>query len=181
MIVLASASPRRAELMSLITDKFIVVPADVDEVTHSTHPADIVMDIAALKAQSVARSHPNDTVIGADTVVYHNSRVLGKPKSEQEAISFLTQLRGNTHCVYTGVCVIKGGRQYLSYDRSEVIIRGLSDSEIAAYVKGGSPMDKAGAYGIQDGVVRSYLGSYDNIVGLPTSLISGLPVIAEEI
>ncbi|MDE5618304.1 MAG: Maf family protein [Clostridia bacterium] len=181
MIVLASASPRRAELMSLLTDKFIIVPADVDEATSSSHPADIVMDIAILKAKSVARSYPCDTVIGADTIVYYNARALGKPKSEQEAIAYLTELRGKVHCVYTGVCVIKGGRQYCCYERSEVVIRELSDSEILSYVKGGSPMDKAGAYGIQDGVVQSYKGSYENIVGLPTFLISGVPAIAEEI
>ena len=181
MIVLASASPRRTELLSSLTSNFIAEAADVEEVTCSEHPADIVMDLAALKAAAVAANHVGDTVIGADTLVLHGGRALGKPKDRQDAIDTLKALRGRVHSVFTGVCVIKGGRQYRMYDVSHVAIRDMSDSEIEAYVDGGSPMDKAGAYGIQDGVASSFTGSYDNIVGFPTELVSGLPALAEDL
>ncbi|MDE6551040.1 MAG: Maf family protein [Clostridia bacterium] len=181
MIVLASASPRRIELLSKLTARYIVEAAHVEEVTDSLHPADIVMDLATLKAAAVAINHPCDTVIGADTLVWYDGEALGKPSSKAEAFECLKKLSGNVHSVYTGVCVIKGGRQYRTFDLSRVRIRDMSDDEIVRYVEGGSPMDKAGAYGIQDGVACSFSGSYDNIVGFPTELIAGLPVLAEDL
>lgn len=170
MIILASASPRRRELLSRITDKFTVIPSKDGEETGYMRPHLYVKDLAEKKAESVAKeAREGDVIVAADTIVYYKGRILNKPRDAEEAKAFLTMLSGKKHSVYTGVCVIKKGVSEQSYYcRSEVEFNALSEEFVDAYVKSGSPLDKAGAYGIQDkGVVRRVHGDYDNVVGLP--------------
>lgn len=174
MIILASASPRRRELLSRIARDFEVRASGADEKTPYKRPHLYVVDLAERKAASVAEgAKAGDTVVAADTIVYFRGRVLNKPRDEKEAAEFLRMLSGKKHGVYTGVCVIKKGadgqcRQESYYCRSEVEFNALGEDFIEAYVKSGSPLDKAGAYGIQDeGVVKRVIGDRDNVVGLP--------------
>lgn len=170
MIILASASPRRRELLSRITKDFKVVVVKDEEKTDYKRPHLYVQALAKHKAEHAAESAENgDLIIAADTTVYFKGKIFNKPKDAEEAKRFLKTLSGNRHGVYTGVCVIKKGqRSQTYYCRSVVEFNDLSDEFIDAYVAGGSPLDKAGAYGIQDkGVVKRIVGDYDNVVGLP--------------
>lgn len=170
MIILASASPRRRELLSRITTDFTVVTVKDEEKTDYKRPHLYVQALATHKAERAAENaETGDVIIAADTTVYYKGRVFNKPKDAEEAKRFLKTLSGKKHCVYTGVCVIKKGvGKETYYCRSVVVFNELSDEFIDAYVAGGSPLDKAGAYGIQDaGVVRRVTGDYDNVVGLP--------------
>ncbi len=134
-------------------------------------PDGLVQALAAHKAREVeARSGPGDVIIAADTVVWHGGRVYGKPKDEAEAAEMLRALSGDTHEVFTGVCVIRDGKALSRAVRSVVRFRPLSDSEIAAYIATGEPMDKAGAYGAQGKAalfVESITGDFFNVMGLP--------------
>lgn len=179
MIILASRSPRRRELLSKVTCLFKVVASDAEEITDKIRPSAMVRQLASLKARAVAALYPEDTVIGADTVVYYGKRVYGKPRDKKEAEEFLRTLCGREHRVYTGVCVMRGGRVETVCEVSYVTLRKMSDEEIRSYVEGGSPMDKAGAYGIQDGIVEKYRGDYDNIVGLPVSRLRIIGLFTE--
>lgn len=174
MIILASASPRRRELLSRITGDFEVRPSGANESTSYRRPHLYVRDLAERKAESVAKTaEAGDLIVAADTIVYFRGRVLNKPRDAKEAADFLAMLSGKKHSVYTGVCVIKKGdagkdfRQSY-YCRSVVEFNVLDEEFIAEYVRSGSPLDKAGAYGVQDkGVVRRVTGDRDNVVGLP--------------
>ena len=196
-IILASASPRRKEILSSMGLEFEVIPTDADESTVSAkRPARLVKKLSALKANaltadmigangldgdgcigadnSAGATEPNKdglqspTVIGADTVVVFRGEVLGKPHSEENAVNMLKRMQGKWHSVYTGVTVKCADQSVCFSVRSRVKMRALSDEEILNYVKDAKPLDKAGAYGIQDGrVVQKYRGSYTNIVGLP--------------
>ncbi len=170
-IILASASPRRQELLKLITDEFEVITADVDESFDSSKaPEQIVMLLSEKKASAVAENYPDCTVIGADTVVVSEGKILGKPKSEEDSFSMLSSLSGKTHQVLTGVTVIKNGEKDIFYVSSDVKFFDLTDEEILAYIKTGEPADKAGSYGIQGKgsfLVEKINGDYFNIVGLP--------------
>ena len=180
MFILASASPRRKELLGEIVSEFTVLPSGEEERAEGATPSDVVLSLARQKAESVARAHPEATVLGADTVVVKDGKILGKPKSEEEAFSMLSSLAGKVHSVFTGVCLIAGGKRFASFAETKVILAPLSEREIRAYVATGSPMDKAGAYGIQDeGIVSSYQGSYTNVVGLPIELVKDLLKQAE--
>ena len=134
-------------------------------------PAELVQALAAQKAREVeARSDPGDVIVAADTIVWHGGRVYGKPHDASEAAEMLRALSGDTHEVYTGVCVIRGGRALSRAVKSEVRFRPLSESEIAAYIKTGEPMDKAGAYGAQGKAalfVEGITGDFFNVMGLP--------------
>ena len=132
------------------------------------------MDLARQKAEDVAAGFPHDLVLGCDTIVFCNGKILGKPGDAAMAREYLHMLCGNFHTVYSGVCLIKDGRKELGYALSRVKLRNMGDEEIEEYVRGGSPMDKAGAYGVQDGVVEKFTGEYENIMGLPLELISGM-------
>jgi septum formation protein len=175
-LVLASASPRRRELLSKIMAEFDVCSADADErLPAGVSPCDGVKLLAQRKANAVfcryALYAEDVAVLGADTVVAYDGKILGKPKDEQAAKEMLRTLSGKTHEVFTGVCVVWRGGIRVGSDRSLVTFRNLTDEQIEAYVASGSPMDKAGAYGIQDGVVvEGFSGSYSNIVGLPLEL-----------
>ena len=180
-IVLASASPRRAELLKNIGLEFSVRPDDSEEIsTPGLDPAETVKELARNKASNVAGKIRNAgglgdeevLVIGADTVVVLSGEILGKPKDEADAERTLRRLSGNRHEVYTGVSVIDtfSGREVCDHEATVVEFRDISDEEIAAYIRTGEPMDKAGAYGVQNlGAlfVKRIEGDYFNVVGLP--------------
>ena len=169
MLILASKSPRRKELLSLITADFTVRAAEVDE----TLPADIspkeaVLYLSDIKAQAVFDGV--HTVIGADTVVALDGEIFGKPANDGEAFSMLKKLSGREHSVFTGVTVISPKAKTSFYNETKVKFCPLSDDEIKAYIKTGECCDKAGAYGIQgfgSRFVESINGDYFNVVGLP--------------
>ena len=181
--ILASASPRRKELFADLVEKFDVIPAQGEEkVEAGLIPKQLVQALAKQKAEEVAAMPcaKGKFVLGADTVVALGDEVLGKPKDEADAKRMLTALSGKSHDVYTGVCIVyldKDGNQATRIDaaRTEVVFEALSNEQIDAYIAGGSPMDKAGAYGIQDGgLVKEIKGSYSNVVGLPMELLESL-------
>jgi len=177
-IILASASPRRKELLgSLLRNfglSFEVIPAKIDEVLPkvSKNPARLVCGLSKHKADYIASRH-DGVVIGADTIVVINNNVLGKPASKSEAKKMLNILSGNYHFVYTGLTIsnIKQNKYYTAFERTKVIFRKLTGKEIEFYINTGSPFDKAGAYGIQDDFgstfVSSINGDFFNVVGLP--------------
>lgn len=176
-IVLASGSPRRRELMEMLDVKdLVIIPAKGEEKPpEGEGPGELVMALASAKAREVAAARAaGDTVIGADTIVWVDGRVLGKPRSEQEAGQMLRLLSGNVHEVYTGVCLIKDGEESCQFDVTRVRFRPLSEREIAAYIKTGEPMDKAGAYGAQGKAalfVQSIEGDFFNVMGLPLCML----------
>lgn len=184
-IVLASASPRRKELMGLITQNFEVLPLAVKEdgVKGST-PARLAQKLSELKCRAGALRRPYDVVIGCDTVVEYNERVFGKPANEEDARVMLSTLQGHTHKVHTGVCVFYDGSETEFVCTTYVSFLPMSNEEIDAYIATGEPMDKAGAYGIQ-GAASKFIdgvqGDYFNVVGLPVSrlyhLLQGLGVL----
>lgn len=170
-MILASQSPRRKELLSRLIDRFEVIPAEIEE---TRFPFE---ELSLQKAMKVGKAHPDELVLAADTIVVKDGRVYGKPKSAEEAEEFLLALSGNTHevkTVYTLYC----DRTALQITRivvSNVTFYELSRELIASYVASGSPMDKAGAYGIQDEgypLVKRVEGSYTNVVGLPLESLS---------
>lgn len=167
-LILASNSPRRKELLSKLNYVFSIVPADCEELTNAADPCDMVKELACRKALNVYRSNPDCCVIGCDTVVDLDGVVLGKPHSKAEAIAMLTALSNRSHKVHTGVCVVYKSSVCLFAETSAVTFGNLSSQRIEEYVNTGSPMDKAGGYGIQDsGFVTDVIGSYDNVMGLP--------------
>ncbi len=174
-IILASASPRRKELLSTAGLEFTVRVADVEEVIdENATPDEVVMSLALQKAQAVAQADPTATVIGADTVVVLDGEILGKPENEQNAIEMLTALSGRSHTVYTGVAIINGKKIKNFCEATQVEFFPLTEDEIRSYVATGEPMDKAGAYGIQGKgcvLVRKIDGDYFNVVGLPVSRV----------
>lgn len=174
--VLASASPRRRELLSQIVKDFEVVPATGEEkVNLSLFPEQMACALAENKCDEVFAKNQNKTVIGCDTVVVFGGAVLGKPKDRDDATRTLKMLSGKTHYVITAVCVQNKYHKVLEYDKTEVRFNILSDEFIRIYVDSGSPLDKAGSYGIQDcGLVKEYFGSYTNVVGLPVTLTKKL-------
>ena len=170
--ILASASPRRKELLSYILTNFEVVPSNTEEeVNLSLFPEQMACALAECKCDEVFKANRQKTVIGCDTVVVFGGEVLGKPKDREDAVQTLKKLSGKTHYVITGVCVQNRFKKVVNYEETEVKFNVLTDEFIEKYVSGGSPMDKAGSYGIQDeGVVKEYFGSFTNVVGLPVTL-----------
>ena len=172
-LILASASPRRKELLALAGFEFDVVTSSVDEIIDpELKPHELVVSLASQKAKAVASKHTDKTVIGADTVVVLDGKVLGKPKNEQDAVDMLKALSGNIHEVYTGVYLVNGGKEKGFYECTKVKFCTLSDEQISAYVATGEPMDKAGSYGIQGKgcmLVEGIEGDYFNVVGFPVS------------
>ena len=168
--VLASASPRRRELLDLIGIRHTVDPADIDESMHVAElPAAHVERLAREKVSKVAARHPDALVIAADTVVVLQGRVMGKPRTEEEACSMLSDLRGATHTVLTGMACAFNGKLESSVDDVSVTFRDLSKDEIREYIATGEPMDKAGSYGIQGygaTIVRRIDGDYFAVMGL---------------
>lgn len=174
--VLASASPRRRELLSQIIPDFEVVPATkAEKVNMSLFPEKVACALAESKCDEVFEGNPGKTVIGCDTLVVFGGEILGKPTDRADAFKTLKKLSGKTHYVITGVCVRNKYKKVVGFDKTEVRFNTLSDDFIKIYVDGGSPLDKAGSYGIQDGgLVKEYFGSYTNVVGLPVTLVKKL-------
>ncbi len=171
-IILASASPRRKELLTQMGLSFRVVAADIDEhMDRELSPDRLVEAISAEKAAAVAAgAGANSLVIAADTVVVWNGEVLGKPADQADARRMLGELSGRTHRVYTGYTLRRGERVVTRSEGTDVTFRPLTAEEIAAYVSTGEPMDKAGAYGIQglgSMLVEGIRGDYFNVMGLP--------------
>ena len=174
MLILASKSPRRQELLKFITDDFIIQTADVDEnLPEGISPADAVLYLSKIKAEPF-RSEEN-TVIGADTVVAIDGAILGKPADENDARNMLKRLSNKVHSVFTGVTIIKGKKEKSFFVETKVKFLALTDEMIEAYIKTGEPFDKAGAYGIQGFgclLVEKIDGDYFNVVGLPVSKLN---------
>ncbi len=170
-LILASASPRRKEILSLADFEFDVITADIEEALDpNLAPHELVMSLASQKAGAVAADYPDKTVIGADTVVVLNGKVLGKPHTTDEAVQMLKALSGNIHEVLTGVCLKKGNKEHCFYERTAVTFYPLEEEMIIRYVESGECMDKAGAYGIQGKgsvLVKGIEGDYFNVVGFP--------------
>ena len=177
-IILASASPRRRELLSLIGIPFQVIVSQAEEVVTQTEPDRIVMELAAAKAEAVAAlpEAAGKTVLGSDTIVWCDGSVLGKPKDHDEAAAMLHSLQGKEHSVYTGVALInrQRGIRRLFFRRTRVFVHTMSNVEIEGYIATGEPFDKAGGYGIQ-GPFAAYVdgieGDYQTVVGLPVSAV----------
>ena len=169
-LILASASPRRKELLSLFRVPFQIRVADIDETMDLTRtPFDEVARVSGLKAMATPRSE-DEVVVAADTIVVCEGRVLGKPRDEEEAVSMLRLLSGRDHQVMTGVTVVRGENVRTFTEVTDLHFRDLSEKEIRAYVATGEPMDKAGAYGIQGGAAlfcTRMVGDYYNVMGLP--------------
>lgn len=180
-LILASASPRRRELLEMLhVENLEIRPAKGEEKPHpELTPDALVIELARCKAAEVAAAwaSPEDIVVGADTVVVLDGRVLGKPKNEADAAAMLRALSGRTHTVYTGVAVERGGERRLHAERTDVRFRALTDAEIAAYIATGEPMDKAGAYGAQGYAslfVEHLDGDFFNVMGLPLCALGKL-------
>lgn len=168
-ILLASASPRRKQLLTEMGHEVEVVRPDFDEsAVLAEEPAALVAALAEGKGRSVP-PEPGVLLVAADTVVVFRGKILGKPADEQEAFRTLRALSGQKHEVYTGVYLHKDGTDRTFTERAEVFFRPLTDEDILAYIATGSPMDKAGSYGVQDsGFVDRIEGSYHNVMGFPT-------------
>lgn len=176
MLVLASKSPRRRELLSLYTETFEIDVSNAPEPSFSGGDvSEYVKTLASIKAGEVFLRHPDDIVIGADTVVAFGGEVLGKPRDEAHAKEMLTAMSGKGQEVYTGICVMCREKTVLDAVKTEVSFRDLSEDEIDAYIATGESLDKAGAYGIQGGAgefVNRVSGDYFNVVGLPMRRLS---------
>ena len=172
-IILASASPRRRELLRLITEDFKIIPSGVCEVVpDGILPEKQPLYLARLKAEDIAKKYPHGTVIGADTSVIIDNCVLGKPVGREDAKNMLRRLSGRTHKVITGCAVIKNGECRSFSSVTEVEFYPLTDVEIEEYIATGEPFDKAGAYGIQGKgglLVKAIRGDWYNVVGLPVA------------
>jgi septum formation protein len=175
MLVLASASPRRQELLRNAGISFEVQPAAiVEEPLPGEGARDCAERLAREKALTVARNRPLDIVLGADTVVAINHQILGKPANSEDAVRMLRLLSGHSHVVITGVCLVVGARCTTASESTTVTMSEISEPEISDYVASGEPMDKAGAYAIQ-GIASRWIphieGDYSNVVGLPIALV----------
>ncbi len=175
-VILASKSPRRQQLLSLMDVDFRVVLKEVDE-SYPEHltPEEIAVYIATQKAEAFDEDVTDEVVLTADTIVAIDGEILGKPADKEQAVQMLKKLSGRVHKVVTGVCLFYKGKYNKFYDVSEVLFRPLSEQEIRAYVDAYEPLDKAGAYGIQERIgligIERINGSYTNVVGLPTEKV----------
>ena len=173
MLILASKSPRRRELMEYMEEEFEIASAEVDEsYDESLSPAKVVEYLSCIKAMPF--KNEKAIVIGADTVVAIDGKILGKPKDEEDAFLMLKTLSGKEHKVYTGVTLIKGEEVKTFSVETKVYFYPLTDNEIKEYIKTGEPMDKAGSYGIQGKgclLIEKIDGDYFNVVGLPVSRV----------
>jgi len=174
-IILASSSPRRKEILELVGLRFSQVSPCVDEKINACdhkNPSGYVKRIARLKCESV-KAAKGSVIVSADTIVYFEKKILGKPLNENEAMEYLNMLSGNSHLVYTGVAVDYKGRLVVDYTKSTVTFKSLSEEEIFEYIKTNEPMDKAGGYGIQGygaQLVERINGCFFNVMGFPVNL-----------
>jgi septum formation protein len=173
-IVLASKSPRRAKLLKQINLNFKVISAEIDEIVKKDEkPSDVVKRLASEKLDAVKPKVKEGIIVSADTIVVLDNKIIGKPKNEKDAEKILKSLSGRTHFVYTGFSILNlyNEKRITRVEKTAVTFRELNTAEIKDYIKTGSPMDKAGAYGIQDDFgavfVKKISGCYYNVVGLP--------------
>jgi septum formation protein len=172
-LILASASPRRVDLLNLLSVKFRVLPADVEEVAHEhLSPLEVCQLNAHRKARAVAKKIPDALVLGADTLVFVDNEILGKPRNLAEARRMIARLQGRHHQVVTGVCLmhLRAHRERIFAVSTDVLFHPLTEKQIRDYLQQINPLDKAGAYAIQEGgekIISEISGSYSNVVGLP--------------
>ena len=176
-LILASGSPRRKEILEQVGLDFCVFPSDVEEVITKQVPSDIVMELSRQKAEDVFQKQKEQDVIvlGADTVVAYEGKILGKPKDKEDAAAMLHMLSGQKHSVYTGVTLISSAGRETFYEETRVEFYPMSEKEIRDYVNSKEPIDKAGAYGIQGKAavfIKGIEGDYYNVVGLPVARVS---------
>ena len=179
VVILASNSPRRKELLTQMGVSFLVRPATGEEVITSTNPEAVVKELSEQKAAEVAEGVEDGIIIGADTVVAYQDEIMGKPKDKEDALRMLKTLQGNTHQVYTGVTIIqkKAGnesKRMVFAEKTEVVFFETADDDLKRYIETGDCMDKAGSYGIQTAggfLVKEIHGDYNNVVGLPAAKV----------
>ena len=171
MVILASSSPRRKELLKRIISNFEIKVSNIDEsINRPQSVSEIPYELAYRKAKEIAKDHYNDIVIGSDTIVAINNEVLEKPVDEKDAYRMLKLLNNNTHEVISGIAILYQDKEIRYIEKSFVTFNNLTDKEILDYIATKDPLDKAGAYGIQNeyiNLVKEFSGEYDNIVGLP--------------
>lgn len=174
MLILASSSPRRKELLAKLVRDFAVIPPEIDESLLHLDPKDLPAEESKEKAYAIASLYPGDEILACDTVVVLDGKALGKPKDEEDAIRMLLEESGKRQVVLSGYTYLGKGVEITRTVASYVYFNKLSLEEITRYVKEKRPLDKAGAYGIQDGygLIERIEGSYDNVMGLPTEDIS---------
>lgn len=174
-IILASASPRRKELLESLKLNFSIIPAEItEELSTDLSPEENVMNLAKLKAKDIALRYPDHLVIGSDTIVVYDNKILGKPFDNKDAFRMLNLLSGKTHDVITGVSLYHNNQDETFYCKTQVTFYPLSDTEIIQYISTGEPMDKAGAYAIQGDAakfIKSINGDYYSVIGLPIAEI----------
>ncbi len=174
-IILATSSPRRKELMKLLEYDFETISSDIEEIINPKLKFDdLVMDLSFQKAYSVFKNHKDSIVLGFDTLVVIDNRILGKPKDEKEAKLFLSILSGKTHQVLTGCSILTKGYSKTCYSKATVSFSQLTEEEISKYVATKEPLDKAGAYGIQGygaKFVKGINGDYYTIMGFPVAMV----------
>jgi septum formation protein len=175
MLILASQSPRRREILKRYDYRFKAISPQVDEsLIEKTSPHSFVETLAFMKANAVFMKHSEDVVVAADTIVYMDQRFYEKPKDREDAINMLTELSGKTHQVYTGICILASNHQDVFHTIAHVTFHKLTKEMIIEYVDTHKPYDKAGSYGIQEqqgSIVKSHEGDYLTIVGFPMSTI----------
>ena len=179
MFILASSSPRRKQLLTKVIKEFSIVVPDVDERLLNLPASDLAAEESKMKAYAVYASHPNDEILACDTIVVLDGEVLGKPTDEEDAVRMLKMQSGKKQVVLSGYTYIGKGMEITRTVATEVRFNVLSEELIRDYVAKKKPLDKAGAYGIQDGypLVERIVGSYDNVMGLPTEdLLKHLPL-----
>lgn len=173
MLYLASASPRRAEILAMLGYRFTVEPAQADETVFAyLQPAEMVSQLSTLKAQKIAEKHPQDLVLGSDTVVVLDGKVLGKPRDREDALSMLLLLSEKTHTVYTGVSLFQETCRHSFVDSAQVTFYPITRQQAMRYIETGEPMDKAGAYAVQGKgsvFVKELQGDFFTVMGLPAA------------
>ena len=179
MLILASGSPRRKHLLETLGARFQIVSADVEEMNDLPEPRVLVETNARLKTEWVAEKYPTDWVLGSDTTVALGDEILNKPVDLEDARSMLRRMSGNSHTVYTSVCFMNKGQscEELFTVTSDVSFKPFDDAVITEYFKVVNPLDKAGAYGIQEGkelIIEGWNGSFSNIMGLPVDEVKDL-------
>ena len=170
MIILASGSPRRHELLKKLCTNFKIQASDAVEVQNDLEPKILAVENAKLKAQDIFNKNPGAIVIGADTIVVLNGKIFGKPKNHADAEKMLEQLANNSHEVITGLAICAGGKIFTDYDVTEVYFGEMTAQEIKKYVATGEPLDKSGSYALQGGAtkfIEKIHGDWSNVVGLP--------------
>ena len=170
MIILASGSPRRSELLRKLCNDFVVKVSDAEEVQSAENPTALAIENAVRKSQSVAKKNPNDIVIGADTIVVLDGEIFGKPAGVEGAVEMLSRLSNRKHEVITGVAICAGGKIFTASEVTEVFFGEMTEEEIREYVATGEPLDKSGSYALQGGAtkfIEKIHGDWSNVVGLP--------------